>query len=440
VASVDLIARYVKLTSVRALEPRPARQDSLRERNLALVLKQIADAPAPVSRAEVAATTGLTRATVSALVDTLVSSGLVGELEPRLAKPTGRPGTGLVVDGTRIGGLGVELNVDYLAACVVDLAGAVRHREVVRDDQRGRAPEHTCAALAALAARAIAAVAAEGLVTAGVGVAVPGLVDWPAGVLRFAPDLGWRDIDVLGLLSRTAELSGVPVTVDSEANFAALGELHSVPAAPGDFLYLHGEIGVRAGIVVGRELFHGMRGWSGEIGHVTVDPDGPACRCGAWGCLERFAGQEAIVRASGLPAAAMDGEAVADRIVEAASAGNARTEQALRTAGRALGVAVANAINLLDLPEVVLGGSYAPLAAWIAPELRREVDRRVLSAAWSPVTVRAGTAGIDAAVLGAAGAVTRAIMRDPAEWLRRRPASPGFNAVVASQRTVPTSG
>jgi predicted NBD/HSP70 family sugar kinase len=408
------------------LEPRPARQDSLRERNLALVLKQIADAPAPVSRAEVSATTGLTRATVSALVDTLVSSGLVGELEPRLAKPTGRPGTGLVVDGTRIGGLGVELDVDYLAACVVDLAGAVRHREVVRADQRDRAPERTCAALAALAARAIAAVAAEGLVTAGVGVAVPGLVDWPAGVLRFAPDLGWRDVDVLGLLSRTAELSGVAVTVDSQANFAALGELHSAAAAPGDFLYLHGEIGVRAGIVVGRELFHGMRGWSGEIGHVTVDPDGPACRCGAWGCLERFAGLPAFVRAGGLPGAATNpgGQTVVDQVVEAASAGDARTDQALNAAGRALGVAVANAINLLDLPEVVLGGSYAPLAAWIAPELRREVDRRVLSAAWAPVTVRAGTAGVDAAVLGAAGAVTRAIMRDPAEWLRRREAVP----------------
>jgi predicted NBD/HSP70 family sugar kinase len=403
---------------VRALEPRPARQDSLRERNLALVLKQIADAPEPVSRAEVAATTGLTKATVSALVDTLVSSGLVGELEPRLAKPTGRPATGLVIDGTRIGGLGVELNAGYLAACVVDLAGAVRHREVVRDDQRGQDPERTSAVLAALAAHAIAVVAADGLVTAGVAVAVPGLVDWPAGVLRFAPDLGWRDVDILGLLSRTAELSRVPVTVDSEANFAALGELHSVAAAPGDFLYVRGGTEVRAGIVVGRELFHGMRGWSGEIGHVTVDPDGPACRCGAWGCLERFAGLEAIVRASGLPVAATD-PALVDRIADAASAGDARTDQALRTAGRALGIAGAGAINLLDLPEVVLGGSYAPLAGWIAPELQREVDRRVLSAAWSPVTVRPGTAGTDAAVLGAAGSVTRAIMRDPADWLRR---------------------
>jgi predicted NBD/HSP70 family sugar kinase len=408
---------------VRALEPRPARQDSLRERNLALVLKQIADASAPVSRAEVAATTGLTRATVSALVDTLVESGLVGELEPRVAGATGRPSTGLVIDGTRIGGLGVELNVDYLAACVVDLAGTVRHREVVREDQRGRAPERSCAALAAMAARAIAAVAAEGLVTAGVAVAVPGLVDWPAGVLRFAPNLGWRDIDVLGLLSRAAELTRVPVMVDSEANFAALGELHSVPAAPGDFLHVSGEIGVGAGIVVGRELYHGTRGWSGEIGHMAVEPDGPACRCGAWGCLERFAGQEAILRATGLTITAgtnLGGQATVDRIVEAASDGDAHTHQALRTAGRALGIAVAGAINLLDLPEVVLGGIYAPLAPWIAPEMRREVNRRVLSAAWSPVTVRTGTAGADAAVLGAAGAVTRAIMRDPADWLRRR--------------------
>ena len=123
--------------------PQPARQESLRARNIALVLRQIADAPEPVSRAEVAAATGLTRATVSALVDTLVASRLVGELEPRLTRATGRPAIGLVVDPAHVAGLGLEINVDYLAACVVDLAGGVRHRALIEDDQRGRVPERS---------------------------------------------------------------------------------------------------------------------------------------------------------------------------------------------------------------------------------------------------------------------------------------------------------
>lgn len=401
----------------------PARQESLRERNLALVLRQIADAPAPVSRAEVAAATGLTRATVSALVDTLVANRLVAELEPRLTRATGRPSTGLVLDGRHTAGLGLEINVDYLAACVVDLTGGIRHREVAQDDQRGRAPERTCAAVAELAARAIAAATADGLIIAGAGVAVPGLVDRPTGILRFAPNLGWRDIDVGALLARAGELADLAVTVDNEANFAALGELHADRTAMPDFLHISGEIGVGAGIILGRELFHGTRGWSGEIGHLTVELDGPRCRCGARGCLEQYAGQEAILRAAGLPvtaATSMGGQATVGRIVESAAAGSARTREALRKAGRALGVAVASTVNLLDIPGVVLGGIYTPLARWIEPEVRAEVDRRVLSAAWSPVTVRASAAGVDAAVLGAAGGVTHAILRDPATWVRRR--------------------
>jgi predicted NBD/HSP70 family sugar kinase len=406
-----------------------ARQDSLRARNLALVLRQIADALAPVSRAEVAAATGLTRATVSALVDTLVASRLVGELEPRLTRATGRPATGLVLDGRHTAGLGLEINVDYLAACVVDLAGGVRYRAVLQDDQRGRAPERTCTAVAALAGEALEAAAGDGLVVAGVGVAVPGLVDRPAGVLRFAPNLGWRDTDIGALLAGAAkrdgqaELFGLPVMVDNEANFAALGELYGERPAMSDFLHVSGEIGVGAGIVLGRELFHGTRGWSGEIGHMTVELDGPRCRCGSQGCLEQFAGQEAILRAAGLPVSAatsMGGQATVGRIVAAAEGGSAQTREALRKAGRALGVAVAGTINLLDIPGVVLGGIYAPLAEWIAPEVQREVDRRVLSAAWSPVSVRVSSAGIDAAVLGAAGAVMREILRNPVDWLRRR--------------------
>jgi predicted NBD/HSP70 family sugar kinase len=417
------------ITSSVPPRQKAARQDGLRAQNIALVLQQIANAPTPMSRAEVAAATGLTKATVSALVDTLRAGRLVSELEPRLTRPTGRPAIGLALDGGEAAGVGLEINVDYLAACVINLAGEVRHREVVQDDQRGRAPERSCTALAAMASRAIDAATGQGMIVAGLGVAVPGLVDGPggidgpSGVLRFAPNLGWRDIDVRKLLAQEPGLGELPINVGNEANFAALGELYSDRSAMDDFLHVSGEIGVGAGIVKCRELFHGTRGWSGELGHVTVDMDGPRCRCGAQGCLEQLAGQEAILRGAGLSVAAatsLGGQASVTRIVEAARLGDTETLAALRQAGRALGVAVAGTVNLLDLPGVVLGGIYAPLAPWIAPEVQREVDRRVLSAAWAPVAVRVSKVGIDAAVLGAAGGVTHAILRDPAEWLRRR--------------------
>ncbi|BCB87243.1 ROK family protein [Phytohabitans suffuscus] len=382
----------------------PVRQASLREHNLGLVLRQAANALRPPSRADIAAATSLTRATVSALVDDLIAGGLLTEVEPTPRAGAGRPAAGLVLSASGPAGLGLEINVDYLSACVVDLAGTVRHRDVRRADQRPGGPDQVLAEVAGLAADARAHAEREGLVLAGAALAVPGLVT-PEGVVRLAPNLGWRDVDV------PAAFDGLPVTVDNEANLAALGELHAGPGGPASFLYVSGEIGIGAGIVLHGTLFRGARGWSGELGHVAVRPDGPACRCGARGCLEQYAGQEAILRA----AAATGTEDLRVR----AESGELAVLGALAAAGEALGVAVAGVVNLLDVEAVVLGGVYAPLAPWLRPAVAAEIRSRVLTDAWSPVDVRPSVLGADAAVVGAAGSVVRTIRNHPARWLTR---------------------
>lgn len=385
----------------------PVRQASLREHNLGLVLRHVANAARPPSRADIAAATSLTRATVSALVDDLIAGGLLTEVDPAPRAGAGRPAAGLVLSTLGPAGLGLEINVDYLSACVVDLAGTVRHRDVRHADQRPGRPEDVLAEVAALAADARAHAEEEGLILAGAALAVPGLVT-PDGVVRLAPNLGWRDVDVPAGL---AALDGLAVTVDNEANLAALGELHAGPGGPDSFVYVSGEIGIGAGIVLHGTLFRGARGWSGELGHVAVHPDGPACRCGARGCLEQYAGQEAILRA-----ASADG---IDDLSTRAGAGEPATLEALATAGEALGVAVAGVVNLLDVEAVVLGGIYAPLADWLGPAVTAEIHRRVLTDAWSPVQVRPSVLGADAAVVGAAGSVVRTIRNHPARWLAR---------------------
>ncbi len=143
-------------------DPSPIRQASLREHNLALVLRQVATAgtrsgPAltgrhPTSRADIATATGLTRATVSALVDDLITGRLVAEVAPAPKSGAGRPSVGLSLDPRGPAGLGLEINVDYLAACVVDLTGAIRHREILHADQRPRTPAEVLDALTGLAA------------------------------------------------------------------------------------------------------------------------------------------------------------------------------------------------------------------------------------------------------------------------------------------------
>lgn len=378
----------------------PVRQASLRQHNLRLVLAQIASG-APLSRADVAAATGLTRATVSTLVDDLVSGRLLREVSPAPRTGAGRPGVGLVLnDVNGPAGLGLEINVDYLAACVLDLAGAVRHREIASGDRRGVAPSLVLSAAAGLASRAVSAAQDQELTIVGTAVAVPGLVS-PDGTIRLAPNLGWRDVDASGFTPG-------PLTVENEANLAALGELHyGSPGGSSSFLYVSGEIGIGAGIVLNGSLFRGARGWSGELGHVAVDPDGPACRCGAHGCLEQYAGQEAL-----LPPGV-----TADTLAASAAAGSPEVLGRLSTAASALGVTIAGVINLLDVDTVVLGGIYAPLAPWLSPGIEAQIASRVLTAGWSPVHVRPAGLGSDAAVVGAAGAIIRAVHEEPAAWL-----------------------
>jgi len=397
----------------------PAHQGSLRARNLALVLGVVAESSDPVSRADVAAITGLTRATVSSLVDVMVIGGLISEVEPRQAQHTGRPATGLVIAGHALAGLGVEINIDYVSCCLLDLAGEVRHRAILRQDQRGRDPQEVLITAAGMVATARRKAKRLGLTVVGVGVGVPGLVDVEEGRLLVAANLEWRNVDIRGDLSALARLGTISVTVDNEANLAALGELQAARAQlPADFVFVSGEVGVGAGIILGGALFRGARGWGGELGHMTVVPDGPACRCGSYGCLELFAGQEAIMNGAGLTSdVPLSSRSTVDHILEAARREDPATLAALEDAGYALGVTLASAVNFFDIGCLVLGGIYTQLGPWMKPVIEREITKRVLSDAWFPVTVQYSQAGSDGAVLGAAASVIRPVITDPANWL-----------------------
>jgi predicted NBD/HSP70 family sugar kinase len=391
----------------------PVRHATMRERNLAVVLEHVARHQ-PVTRARLAELTGFTKTTVSNLVSLLEGAGLVRDGAPVHEGERGRPGVGVSVHGDGAAGLGLEVNVDYLAACVLDLAKQVRYRHVVSSDNRGREPGAVLAALSALAGEAVAAVAGQGLTVAGAAVALPGLLDRENGAVRHAPNLGWTDVPVTGAPGLATAL---PAEYDNEANLAALGELWFGDGARfGDFVHVSGEIGIGAGIVVDGRVFRGAHGFAGELGHLVADPSGPACSCGGRGCLEQIAGQEAMLRAAGLPVTrpAAGPEGSVSRLVERLGAGDAAALDAVARAGRALGGALASAVNLIDPDTIVLGGVFSPLAAWIRPPLEGVL-------AEGPGSLRRGVPPVEvsglaegAAVLGAAGLVVDRVIADPA--------------------------
>ncbi|GAA4054609.1 ROK family transcriptional regulator [Streptomyces shaanxiensis] len=378
----------------------PNTQQGMRRRNLARVMHTVS-AEGPLSRAAVASRIGLTRAAVSTLVDELIRSGLLEELGPERPGRVGRPGSALAVSGHGPAGIGAEIGVDHLAVCAVDLRGEVRSRAVRYGANRGRAPEPVIEELTDMVRRVLAEAEGEGLWPAGLAVAVPGLVARDARTVVRAPNLDWRDTDLGALLPVE-----FPLTVGNEANFGALAELWLGDGTPRDFLHVSAEIGIGAAVVVDGGLLHGTRGFAGELGHVPVRPDGPECPCGGHGCLEQYAGEEAVLRAAGL-------EPGADRVgllAERAADGDENVRRALRDAGTALGIALTGAVNLLDPESVVLGGALAGLAPWLLPSLETELDRRTAGPA-CPVSV--SRLGPEGPLLGAAHSVVRAVLDDP---------------------------
>ena len=390
----------------------PVRHATMRERNLAVVLERIARHE-PVTRARLAELTGFTKTTVSNLVGLLEGAGLVRDGAPLHEGERGRPGVGVSLRGDGAAGLGLEVNVDYLAACVLDLGKRVRYRHVIGADNRGREPGAVLAALTALADEAVSAARAQGLSVAGAAVALPGLLDREDGVVRHAPNLGWTDVPVTGAPGLDLAL---PTEYDNEANLAALGELWFGGGAElGDFVHVSGEIGIGAGIVVDGRVFRGAHGFAGELGHLVAEPGGPPCSCGGRGCLEQVAGQEALLRAAGLPVAGPDApdDPVRD-LVGLLEAGDPAALAAVERAGRALGGALAAADNLIDPDAIVLGGVFSPLAGWIRPPVEAVL-------AGGPGSLRRGAPPVEvsglaegAAVLGAAGLVIERVIADPA--------------------------
>ncbi|MEU1406955.1 ROK family transcriptional regulator [Streptomyces sp. NPDC005728] len=383
----------------------PDTQQGMRRRNLARVMHAVS-AEGPLSRAAVASHIGLTRAAVSTLVDELMSWELLEELGPERPGRVGRPGSALAVSGRGPAGIGAEVGVDHLAVCAVDLRGRVRARAVRHGANRGRAPASVIEELTALIRRVVAEAEREELWPAGLAVAVPGLVARDGRTVVRAPNLDWNDTD-LGPL-----LPGLPLTVDNEANFGALAELWLGSGAPRDFLHVSAEIGIGAAVVVDGHLLRGTRGFAGELGHVPVHPEGPPCPCGGRGCLEQYAGEEAVLRAAGLE----PHEDLVGLLAERAEEGDETVRGALHDAGTALGIALTGAVNLLDPETVVLGGALAGLSPWLLPSLEAELTGRTAGPA-CPVSVSG--LGPEGPLLGAAHSVVRAVLDDPAAVAER---------------------
>ena len=387
-----------------------ARQSTLRTANLALVARQVLSSPEPVSRADVAAATGMTRSTASRLADDLVTAGILAELDPAPSTGPGRPAVPLAPPRGTFMALGLEVNVAHMAVRAIDLSGQVLAEHVVVDDFADSDP---AAVLARLAADVLGVDAVARARAVGAALALPGLVSGDR-LLR-APNLGWRHVRPAEHLDAVLAPAGLELRLGNEATYGAISVGRTRPAAPHSwpsFIYLSGENGIGAGIMREGRIVVGANGFAGEIGHIQVDPDGPRCSCGNRGCVERYAGRRLILAASGLP-----DDARPDELVDAWRAGDERARGAVSRAARALGAGLGAAINLLDIPVVVLGGHLAPLAQVLRPELESELERRALASAWSAPRIMTAADDQMSGATGAAWSLLEDVVADPSAWM-----------------------
>lgn len=345
---------------------------SIKESNLALVAATVLRKGGGLSRADVAEEAGLTKATVSRLVKELLKRGVLVEGEVSAGASIGRPGTPLFPASWV--GIGLEINTDRIEGAALDLAGNLVDYFQLPGDFSKLSPEESLELLVQQAEDLRTRLEQKPEVRImGASLAIPGLVDSESGKVVYAPNLGWRDVEAAAALEPV--LNEIPLFVDNDANMQARAIAShgwdGDPALPESFLYLTGDRGIGGALVREGRIDLGPGGWAGEIGHVTIEPDGPACHCGSSGCLERYAGQLSILQAAEISAEVGNLEA-------ALKAGDPAALQAVERAGWALGIGLSNAVNLLDIDTVVLGTSLGALLPWLEGSAREQLKVRVL--------------------------------------------------------------
>jgi len=356
------------------------------------------------TRTELARRTGLAKATVGVIVSALDAAGAVVEDGPGPAaeagqRGRGRPGRPVVLDGSKLLGLGLELNVGYVSAVVLDLAGRVRLHE-----HRSVAPDGRVDALLRLARDVVAALPGSRLV--GAMVAVPGLVRGDDTTIAWTPNLGVEGAD---LAARVESAIGhrCQVEVGNDANCAAYAEhRHGAAADVRHAIYLTGTVGIGAGVIDDGRLLRGADGFAGEVGHMPLGDSTASCGCGRRGCWEASIGLPAMLAKVGLPeldTPVSTATAVADR------AGEPRVAAGLDELGREVGLGLAALTNLLNPEAVVLGGYFVALGEHVLAPARAALDERLPSRVQRRPELRLSMLGLEAAATGAAELALEAV-------------------------------
>lgn len=349
----------------------------------------------PITRAELASITGLARSTIAQRIDLLITEGLVAEAGEAISTG-GRPPTMLGFNADAGVVLVADLGATHSRLAICDLGAhplAETSRGIPIDDGPDRVLDWVLEAFEQL----IVDAGRRRSDVRGIGVGVPGPVDFAAGRADHPPIMpGW---DAFPIRDRFVERYGVPVLVDNDVNIMALGEYRAMHPRVNDFVFVKVGTGIGAGLILNGRLHRGARGTAGDIGHVQAGSADVICRCGNPGCLEAVAGGAAIAR--DLRNA---GRNVDDTrgVVDLVRSGDCEAVQAVREAGRLIGGVLAATVNLLNPAVVSVGGDLAGAKEQLLAGIRETIYQRSTALSTNELEITTGTLGDRAGIIGAA--------------------------------------
>jgi len=312
-----------------------------------------------ISRIDIARTTGLSQALVTGLTADLIKEGLILEKQSGEYEGGRRPMLlALNPEGAFV--VGVNLSITELSVVIVNFEGVV----VASYTQSLEPIQHSVSEIAASVVGAVQACIWEANFAkeqvSGVGIGLPGLVDPDSGDIRFLPNYGWQNVNLKELVQ--SQLNH-PCYIDNSSNTLALAEQWFGEGKGVDnFLVVTIENGVGLGAVINGRIYRGQEGIAGEFGHITINPDGPECRCGKKGCVEAYAGKIAIMRDA--RQAVLDEQWDCENpdhftyedVVGAAQNGTAVLRQLFNRAGRMLGVGISHLVTLFNPTKIIITG------------------------------------------------------------------------------------
>ena len=394
-------------------------QEKVRKVNKSLVLNTLR-LHAPISRARVASITGLTRGTVSNIVNVLIEDGLV--FEDKLQDSNiGRPSIllGLRPDGGAV--IGVEIGVNFISVLLTNFVAETLWETRVQTALSQSQTEIINQAEKYID-QALYIAKENGLRPLGIGVGLPGLVNVRQGTLIIAPNLHWKNLPLRLMWNQRFHL---PIYIDNEANLSALGEYYfGIARNVDNFIYLTSDIGLGGGIVIDGRLFRGGHGYGGEIGHIQRDPEGEQCGCGRTGCWETQVGPRAVLRRvkkefetnhDQLLLDACSGDfnnLTFDLVVKFALNGDSICRQAIEEVAVNLGVGIADLVNIFNPDLIVLGGAFIQGKDILQSIIEKTIFSNALQPSTDNLQIKFSERSAEACVLGAVAVVLDDILRE----------------------------